>query len=112
MRGHDTYFPNCWEICIMSPYSAACLERFVDAAFGGIFGMGGAWLLERSVHINDVKNFLFKAVIRKRLCRVESGRARFAHDHVFPYPERRPLDAVEDGAEKMAAGDLCILSPD
>ncbi len=56
--------------------------------------MGGAWLLERSVHIDDVENFLFKAVIRKRLCRVESKRARFAHDHIFPYPERRPLDAV------------------
>ena len=64
--------------------------------------MGGAWLLERSVHIDDVKNFLFKAVIRKRLCRVESKRARFAHDHVCPHPERCPLDAVEHSAEKKA----------
>ena len=73
--------------------------------------MGGAWLLERSVHIDDVENFLFKAVIRKRLCRVESKRACFAHDRACPYPERRPLDAVEDAAGRKAAGDLCILSP-
>ncbi len=66
--------------------------------------MGGAWLFERSVHIDDVKNFLFKAVIRKRLCRVESKRARFAHDHLCPCPERRPLDAVEDGAGREAGG--------
>ncbi len=36
MRGHDTYFPNCREIGIMSPYSAVCPERFVNAAGGGI----------------------------------------------------------------------------
>ncbi len=56
MRGHDTYFPNCREICIMSPYSAVCLDRFVDAAEGGIEGFqdkrkaggqGGAALLRR-----------------------------------------------------------------
>ena len=79
---------------------------------GGILGMGGARLRERSVHINDVKNFLFKAVIRKRLCRVESKRARFAHDHMCSCLGRRPLDAVEDAAGRKAAGDLCILSPD
>ncbi len=74
--------------------------------------MNGAWLRERSVHIDDVKNFLFKAVIRKRLCRVESQRACSAHDNVCLYPERRPCNAVEGGAEKKAAGDFCILSPD
>ncbi len=76
------------------------------------FWYGGAWLLERSVHIDDVKDFLFKAVIRKRLCRVESRRACFAHDRACPYPERHPLDAVKYAAGRKAAGDLCILSPD
>ncbi len=28
MRGHDTYFPNCREICIMSPYSLRCALSF------------------------------------------------------------------------------------
>ena len=53
------------------------------------------------MHIDDVKNFLFKAVIRKRLCRVESKRARFAHDRLCPCPERRPLDAFECAAGGM-----------
>ncbi len=88
-------------------------RSFRDAAFGGIWvWVGRGFLSGACVHIDDVKNFLFKAVIRKRLCRVESKRACFAHDRACLCPERRPLDAVEDGAGKKAAGDLCILSPD
>ena len=46
---------NCWEICIMSPYSAGCPVRFVMTRWWH-FGMGEAWLLERSVHIKISRN--------------------------------------------------------
>ncbi len=75
---------------------------FRDAAGGGIWVWVGRGSLSGAC-TSKYQKILFKAVIRKRLCRVESKRARFAHDHMCSCPERRPLDAVEDGEGTKAA---------
>ncbi len=76
MRGHDTYFPAVWEIGIMFPYSAVCLERFphsgspVQALALGNFSMGCSRALDK---ISAVSRLVFCVFAHWARCSFRSG---------------------------------------